>query len=529
MDFKQAKRNRKLDRWVIIVLLSTLSLSINFLISKFNASIDLTPDKKYSLSRESLALLNKMEAPVDVVITIKNDNQLPKIIQKLILDLELLLENFAQESTKQAIKVHYINVDAPKVKEDSLQKYKITEPNIIALYSPNRTKKTLFKYQRKESTNPYDLSQSFQSSDANARQLVWESGFYSDWKETGQGVLEPKVFRGEQVVIEAILDLVGPLKEKNVAYFTRGHGEASPTDFDSDTGFSELRRIIEESNLDVTSLDLSVIDAVPPDAKIIVIAQPQGAFLDKEIGNLRDFVNREGGSVILCIDPVSEGTGLDNPAFGLRNLLREWGIRCHDMLVHDENMANFDYFSGAYYLSTYPAAKSHEIIKPLMEKEFRIFSGDCRPVESLSTQNSNFISRELLYSSRDSLALSGWAKRKKPYEKNRLLDIEGPVPVIAISETRFKKKKSKIAVIGSSSIFSNKNLKRNTGNSFLCRNIIRWVNEDVELLEIPPTPLDRYTITMNEDDFTRMTYLSVTVPMVVVALGFFVSWLRKEL
>ena len=318
MDFKQAKRNRKLDRWVIIVLLSTLSLSINFLISKFNASIDLTPDKKYSLSRESLALLNKMEAPVDVVITIKNDNQLPKIIQKLILDLELLLENFAQGSTKQAIKVHYINVDVPKIKEDSLQKYKITEPNIIALYSPNRTKKTLFKYQRKESTNPYDLSQSFQSSDANARQLVWESGFYSDWKETGQGVLEPKVFRGEQVVIEAILDLVGPLKEKNVAYFTRGHGEASPTDFDSDTGFSELRRIIEESNLDVTSIDLSVIDAVPPDAKIIVIAQPQGAFLDKEIGNLRDFVNRESGSVILCIDPVSEGTGLDNPAFGLR-------------------------------------------------------------------------------------------------------------------------------------------------------------------------------------------------------------------
>jgi len=314
-----------------------------------------------------------------------------------------------------------------------------------------------------------------------------------------------------------------------VAYFTRGHGEASPTDFDSDTGFSELRRMIEESNLDVTSIDLSLNDAVPPDAKMIVIAQPQGAFLDKEIGNLRDFVNRDGGSVILCIDPISEGTGLDNPVFGLRNLLREWGIRCHDMLVYDGNMANFDYFSGAYYLSTYPTAKSHEIIKPLMEKEFRIFSAACRPVESLNTQNSNFISRELLYSSRDSLALSGWAKRKKPYEKNRLLDIEGPVPIIAISETRFKKKKSKIAVIGSSTIVSNKNLKRNTGNSFLCRNIIRWVNEDVELLEIPPTPLDRYTITMNEDDFTRMTYLSVTVPMVIVALGFFVSWLRKEL
>jgi hypothetical protein len=529
MDFKQAKRNRKLDRWVIIVLLTSLSLSINFLITKFNASIDLTPEKKYSLSRESLALLNKMEAPVDIVITIKNDNQLPKVVQKLLLDLELLLENFEQESTKHVIQVHHINVDTPKIKGDDLQKYNITEPNLISLHSPNRGQKIIFRYQSKESTNPYDLSQSFQSSDANARQLIWESGFYSDWKETGQGILEPKVFRGEQVIIESILALVGPKKEKNVAYFTRGHGEASPTDFDGDTGFSEFRRIIEESNLDVTTIDLSVIDSIPPNAKLIIIAEPKGIFLDKEIANIRDFVNREDGSIILCIDPVSENAVLDNPVFGLRNILREWGIRCHDMLIHDGNLANFDYFSGAYYLSTYPSAKSHEIIKPLMEKEFRIFSSDCRPVESLSSSKSNFISKELLYSSRDSWALSGWAKRKKPYDKNRLLDIEGPVPIITVSEKKFKKKKSKIAVIGSSSILSNKNLKRNTGNSFLCRNIIRWVNEDVDLLDIPPSKLDRYTITMSDDDFKNMTYLSVIIPALVVALGFFVSWLRKEL
>ena len=158
-----------------------------------------------------------MEAPVDIVITIKNDNQLPKVVQKLLLDLELLLENFEQESTKHVIQVHHINVDTPKIKGDDLQKYNITEPNLISLHSPNRGQKVIFRYQSKESTNPYDLSQSFQSSDANARQLIWESGFYSDWKETGQGVLEPKVFRGEQVIIESILALVGPKKEKNVA------------------------------------------------------------------------------------------------------------------------------------------------------------------------------------------------------------------------------------------------------------------------------------------------------------------------
>ena len=100
MDFKKSRRNRKLDSWIIIVLLSSLALSLNFTISKVNSNIDLTPDKKFILSRETLALLNKMEDSIDIVITIKNNNDLPKIVQKLLSDLDILLLKFKQESTK---------------------------------------------------------------------------------------------------------------------------------------------------------------------------------------------------------------------------------------------------------------------------------------------------------------------------------------------------------------------------------------------------------------------------------------------
>ena len=56
--------------------------------------VDLTPDSKYSLSKESLALLDKMQNPIDIVITLKDENRLPKIIQKLLHDLNLLLDSF---------------------------------------------------------------------------------------------------------------------------------------------------------------------------------------------------------------------------------------------------------------------------------------------------------------------------------------------------------------------------------------------------------------------------------------------------
>ena len=97
MDFKKSRRNRKLDSWITIVLLSSLALSLNFIISKVNSNIDLTPDKKFILSRETLALLNKMEDSIDIVITIKNNNDLPKIVQKLLSDLDILLQKFKQE------------------------------------------------------------------------------------------------------------------------------------------------------------------------------------------------------------------------------------------------------------------------------------------------------------------------------------------------------------------------------------------------------------------------------------------------
>ena len=204
-----------------------------------------------------------------------------------------------------------------------------------------------------------------------------------------------------------------------------------------------MRSLLENANLKVSSLDLSTTEKIPDNAKIIIIAGPKGTFQEKEISLIRDFVNLDQGRLLVALDPVEEISMIDKPAFGLRRIFKEWGIRCHDMLVYDSNTQNYDYFSGAYYISTYPTSRPHQIIKPLMEQEFRIFGSRCRPVESIQNKGSIFQSSELLYSSRDSWALSGWPNRKNPPQKNNLLDIDGPIPVIAISETKFKAKKVK--------------------------------------------------------------------------------------
>ena len=198
MDFKQAKRNRKYDTWLMVLLLLSLATGLNFLVSKIDTQLDLSPGSKHTLSRETLALLNQMESPVDIVITIQDDNELPKVIQKLLHDLGLLLESFENSSSAKKIRVHRVGVNSAKMSSEVIDRYKITEANLIMVASPRGDKKIVFRHEDLDGVNPYDPNDSFRSEDSLARESLWESGLYGEWTETTNAVLEPKVFRGRR-------------------------------------------------------------------------------------------------------------------------------------------------------------------------------------------------------------------------------------------------------------------------------------------------------------------------------------------
>ena len=506
-------------------------MCVNFLISKIKLSVDLTKDSKYSLSPETVSLLNKTISPVDIIITIPENNELPKIVQKLILDLNLLFTSFENSKSKYPIRVHRINIDTAIPSSELIQKYQITERNQIIVMTPTGGKKVLYQYQDIAGTNVLDSSNIFRSKDSLARESIWELGFYKNWQETNNGVLEPSEFRGEQIILNSILEVASRNDKRRTAYFTRGHGEGSPSDINSHNGFSELRSIIEDKNIKVSSLDLSTTNKIPDDAKIILITGPKGTFQDKEISLLRDFINFQKGRLFVALDPIEEISMIDRPAFGLRSMFKEWGIRCHDMLINDPNQNNFDIFTGDYSLKTYAKKYTHKITEKLKEGRFSIQSTRMRPVEI--TKNVNFTTNEILYSSKSSWALSSWTNRKYPPIKNEILDMEGPIPVIATSEYKNDinnfTSRGKLIVIGSSKIFTNKRLKENSGNRILSKNIFNWLLDETNLLDLKPQKINLYSLNMSQTEFSKLMYSLAIIPLCVALLGAFVSWLRKDL
>ena len=173
---------------------------------------------------------------------------------------------------------------------------------MIVVASPEGGKRVIFRYKETGETNPYDSGQAFRSEESIARQSIWEAGFYSDWKELGNGRLEPSSFRGEETIVSNLLQLANSTEKRKVAYFTRGHGELSPSNSTIDNGLSDFKKLLEDRNLVVSSIDLSTIERIPVDAKVIIIAGPKGIFQEKEISMIRNFLN-QSGQRFDCIGP----------------------------------------------------------------------------------------------------------------------------------------------------------------------------------------------------------------------------------
>jgi len=91
-------------------------------------------------------------------------------------------------------------------------------------------------------------------------------------------------------------------------YFARGHGEADLSQVDG-SGYSILKGRLKEMNYEVAEgLDLEA--GVPQDATVVAVLGPMSALSQKEIGALSRHLVM-GGGVLLLVDPLAE-TGLEN-------------------------------------------------------------------------------------------------------------------------------------------------------------------------------------------------------------------------
>lgn len=219
-------------------------------------------------------------------------------------------------------------------------------------------------------------------------------------------------FDGEGAITSAIDYVVnGELPQ---IYLLEGHGESElPSTFSQQ---------LERENMEVHSLSLLNVDAIPEDADCLMIYAPASDISSEEADMLRDYV-KEGGKLMVMAGPVEDGT-LEN----LYSLLSDYGVTPVDGIVVEGDREHYA-FQAPFALM--PDMAETDLTSSLIEERYF----PILPLaQGLDTSNATSQVTELLTTSESSFSkVSGYDMAT--YEKEDG-DIDGPFTVaLSVEET----------------------------------------------------------------------------------------------
>src|SRR3954469_21666264 len=209
-SFRAVRYLRTLNLVLQAILFLTLFGGLNYVARNHSWRFDLTRQRKFSLSPETLSYVRNLTRPVHIVVTLTEDNYGPEV--------RGLIEEYVHATSDRAAPVtkEYLDIYQNRRRAEELG---LEQPDIIALISGEKRRYLL-------ADELYRIKQ--------------------DKREA---------FQGEQALTSALLDVSSPGRQK--IYFIVGHGEYQPGDADAARGLSTLRDQLRVRNFEVDTLELS--------------------------------------------------------------------------------------------------------------------------------------------------------------------------------------------------------------------------------------------------------------------------------
>ncbi len=489
-DFRIVNWYKRINRGAQILLSIVLIVGLNSLATRHFKRFDLSHNHIYSLSPETVAEIDKMEAIAKIIVTIPEESpqeelrHIYKYVQRLLREYEYA----GQKGGKRKIEVEFVDVYKEIRKADIIYRtYGINQPNLILVVSGDKRRQLL-------PTDIVDLTDGL-----------------------------PSAFKGEKAFTSALMEVTGDRKQK--VYFLAGHGEMRLDDVDPKRGLSELAQQLEERNIEMENLDLALAPEVPEEANLVVIASPQGPLMEQEVEKLRKFLGDKAGRLIVLIDPWRK--------HGLEDLFYEWGILTDDMLIVDTG-PDYQETNGDLLIRRFA---QHPITDILLKNHIPVMMGVTRPVrfDLGSPLDERLSTVQLLASSENS-----WAERS--YRQVRDLDdlkfdlatdLKGPISIAAVSERKVSSNLGinlsggRLVTFGNSDLIANQRI-GSIGNFMLFLNTINWCLGRDRMLAIPPRPIEKFQLPLSKPELNRLGLILLTIPGLLAIMGIAVGWIRRH-
>jgi ABC-type uncharacterized transport system involved in gliding motility auxiliary subunit len=218
-----------------------LLVAVNFLAARYHRQFDLTSEKAFSLSPQTIELLKGLKRPMK-------------------------LYGFVQGGRSPTA-------------ENLYQEYAYAQPRLTyELVDPNR--------------HP-ELAERFKVSVTNTTHIQYGG----DSSGEGTNVTD----MSEAAITNGILKLLKT--GTKTVYFTEGHGEADPDDAQGADGFGEFKTALEGENYAVKKTLLAAEAKVPEDCQVLIVAGPIRPLLPHEIEAIDAYLKRGGRALVMLRPP----------------------------------------------------------------------------------------------------------------------------------------------------------------------------------------------------------------------------------
>lgn len=461
---------------ILTISFIAILVVINLMVDKHNVRKDLTKDKIYSLSPQTLKIIKNLKRKVKITAFCQEGTRYKQKVKDLLTEYK---------SNSKMIEIKFIDPDS---NPSMAQKYGIRSYGTVVFESGSRRK---------------DVEQNdiFTYTHASPYEEVTEE------------------FKGESEFTSAILSISVETKKK--VCFLEGHGEKDINNTEND-GYSEVKNLLERENYDLQKTNILKEKLIPSSCNVLVIAGNSKEITVEEIKMIEEFFYKSKGSLFLLFDPLK--------SLEFNPFLNKFGISLkNDFIIDRASHFLFD------EVSIIPNYEEHKITEDLKKGRIGLIIPMGRSLNKINEISDKVKIEPLLSTSNESWAETDLESETAKYDEGK--DIKGPLTLAYAIEFNYEKNnvrknvrkgsKGRIVIIGNS-IFACNNYAK-IGNLDFFVNAINWLLREEQKISIRPKSEQLEKIELSNSETKGIFYGTIIfIPGIVLIFGIVIWWKRRK-
>ncbi|MEZ0537003.1 GldG family protein [Caldicellulosiruptoraceae bacterium PP1] len=477
LNFKASFRNRKFKYGGYAALITAFVLVIlivaNLLVSQIPLKLDMTQNKLYSLSDQTIKALKDLKKDITIYALYATGNENEIVNQ--------FLKKYEDSSKRISIKYIDPYKNPGLVKQYDKSGAGIDEGSLIVVSGSK------FRVIGK-----YDMIE------------------YNVDNTTGQtNVTGLKL---EQLLTPAILYVTSDTNP--VLYELQGHGEDTIIKLGVSSDF-------ESANFEIKDLNLLTSGKVPDDATAVVVISPKNDLTDKETTILKNYFSK-GGRALFLMDVVS------NKLNNFNKIFESFGINLAQGVVMEGDNNN----NAGNPIWILPKLESHEIVDPISSSNMYVLFPGSQAITEAKLKKRTLTIENLLTTTNNSWLRTNLKDNSLTKGKD---DKSGPFALaVAVTDkaqglnNMLKPKDAKIVVMASAVFLNEQYSKQVPGNLNLVVNSLNWLQEKKTDIQIASKDLTIERLNISTTQSLIVSGIAVIVIPVIIFLAGLSVWLRRR-